>query len=142
MRIGKGSRLYISGPIGPAEGANRTANENGFRRAARVLREMEMHPVNPLQVLPSHCNCAISGVVRNHPDKHAYECYLRNDFIAMLTCRAVVMLPGWEFSPGARKEKLIAEWAGLPVLLLAAVAQRPELLRAEPGVPPIPGMLV
>lgn len=40
---------------------------------------------------------------------------MRVDFAEILSCQAIALLPGWETSAGAAKERQVAEWAGIPV---------------------------
>jgi hypothetical protein len=40
---------------------------------------------------------------------------IQRDVDAILQCDAIVMLEGWENSRGARGERAVAEWLGLPV---------------------------
>lgn len=44
------------------------------------------------------------------------EAYMRFDLAELLHADAIVLLPGWEGSRGARTEKLVAEEIGLEVL--------------------------
>lgn len=43
------------------------------------------------------------------PDDPTWENYLRGALRAMLTCEAVVLLPGWVRSNGARLERMVAD---------------------------------
>jgi len=48
---------------------------------------------------------------------HAHACYMRSDLIAMLqNADAILMMPGWEQSVGARAELNTALTCGIPVL--------------------------
>ena len=48
--------------------------------------------------------------------KFDYEVILGIDFLAMRFCDAIILLPGWEQSSGANREKAHAEALGLQVL--------------------------
>ncbi|MGH2569531.1 MAG: DUF7695 domain-containing protein [Bacteroidota bacterium] len=53
--------------------------------------------------------------------------YLRSDVVELVSCRMLVLLPGWECSKGAILEKSVAEQLGMPVHMLAdAVRMRPR----------------
>ena len=47
--------------------------------------------------------------------KAKYEDFLAGDFEIIERCNAVIMIPGWQNSNGACKEKLHAEKMGIPV---------------------------
>lgn len=50
------------------------------------------------------------------PIESPWETHVRADIVAMLGCNAVVTLPGWERSRGARVETNLARELGMPVL--------------------------
>jgi hypothetical protein len=50
------------------------------------------------------------------PSAGTREEIMRRDINALLTCRAIYMLPGWENSAGAKAELHLARWAGLEIL--------------------------
>lgn len=78
--------IYISGPMTGIPLLNFPA----FHDAHHQLRIMGFDVVNPAEV---------------NPDSEAsrYTC-LRHDLAALTHCDAVALLPGWEHSPGARRE--------------------------------------
>lgn len=84
------SRLYIAGPMTGYPDCNYPA----FNAAAERLRAAGFEVVNPAE---------ISAGARAH-----YVDYLREDLRAMLDCEGVAVLPGWEFSTGARNEVNVA----------------------------------
>lgn len=47
----------------------------------------------------------------------AWNKYLREDIVAMMTCHAIVLLPGWTRSKGAKLELSIALGLGFSVWL-------------------------
>ena len=49
--------------------------------------------------------------------------YMRRDFIAILSCEAVAMLPGWERSEGGRRE--VSLTIGLALLIIDATTGEP-----------------
>jgi hypothetical protein len=63
--------------------------------------------INPLEI-PAYCSgseCDAS----DGGDGHAWQCWMRGDIIAMMDCNAIVMLPGWIHSRGAKAEISIAQ---------------------------------
>jgi hypothetical protein len=103
-------RVYISGPISGLP----EANYSEFADAAHLVQSAGCDPVIPHDVTPKHEGaCVPDG--RREPSGHTYACHLRADVLAMLSCDAVVMLPGWEPSHGARIEHTVAAACGLPI---------------------------
>jgi hypothetical protein len=47
--------------------------------------------------------------------KHGWECYMKYDIKAMLTCDGIYMIRGWHTSPGARLEQFVAASCGLKI---------------------------
>lgn len=90
-------KLYIAGPMTGLPKYNFPA----FNAAAAHLRGMGHEVVNPAE-LPA-------------PDDPTWENYLRGALRAMLTCEAVVLLPGWVKSNGARLERMVADRLRMPV---------------------------
>lgn len=119
--------IYIAGPImapGPDGGLPTTKDV-----AARKLKFYEVYNVirglvgpntvvcNPLDIaacrpgrtLPM-CSSSIEGGV-----DHSWQCYLRYDLEKLVMCDEIVMLPGWEGSPGASVEHKVATMLGLEI---------------------------
>lgn len=93
-------RLYISGPMtGHPE-----YNYPAFHAAARRLRGLGHQVENPAE-----------GAVRNPPACGTWEGYMRNALGQMLTCDAIVRLPGWQKSRGARIEIVLGKILGMAV---------------------------
>ncbi len=110
------SRVYLSGPI-TGDGQHRER----FAGAEALVRARGDEPVNPLDV-PAMCedfSCLKAtdhGPHSNTPEgKHTWACYLRGDVCAMLSCDSVLLLKGWEKSPGAMAEQFIARMLRMPV---------------------------
>jgi hypothetical protein len=98
-------KVYVSGPMTGMPDLNFPA----FRAAARKLRQMGFSVVNPAD------STANEG-------KAWAEC-LRNDITNLMTCDAVVMLPGWTKSRGARLERALALRVEMPVVKLEEADQ-------------------
>lgn len=97
--IDPGMRVYISGPMTGVENHNQLA----FEDAEKYLRIIGAIPINP----------------HKFPVQESYEDYLQFDLEVIATAAdAIALLPGWENSPGAKKELKTALELGLDVLLL------------------------
>jgi hypothetical protein len=73
-------------------------------------------PVNPFDVPPHPaCICPEAVSADGAGGGHQWGCYLRGDLAALLGCDAILMLPGWESSHGARLELTVASAVGLRV---------------------------
>ena len=91
--------IYISGPMTGIENLNRDM----FYEAESLLRECGENPINP----------------HNFPEQKSYEDYLLLDLeMIAMAADAIALLPGWEKSPGAKKELATAISLGLEILLL------------------------
>ena len=100
-------KTYISGPItAEVPGTTREGRKQLFYEAAAQLTD----PVNPLNV--GACPLADCGP----NDGHTWQCWLKYDLLAMLECDAILLLPHWELSPGARLEFFVATQVGMKVL--------------------------
>lgn len=94
----RGERIYLAGPMTGLADWNYPA----FHLAARFIRHAGIPVHNPAE---QH------GGRTDLPR----ETYLHDALINMLKCAAVVVLPGWETSAGARLEISAASAAGIPV---------------------------
>lgn len=91
--------IYISGPMTGIDNLNREL----FNEAERLLRECGENPINP----------------HNFPEQKSYEDYLLLDLeMIAMAADAIALLPGWENSPGAKKELKAALDLNLKVLVL------------------------
>lgn len=91
-----GKRVYISGPITGVADLNRPA----FEEVARELRAAGYDAVNPHE----------SGV----PVEASWELHMRADLAALVTCTALVYLPGADESRGSQVERYVAAALGIP----------------------------
>lgn len=111
------ARIYIAGPI-----AGRALQEytTAFRYAGACLTELGWEPVCPLDVEPHQHDgdCPpgpAAGETEPGAPTHTAPCYMRSDLGALLTCDAIYLLDGWEYSSGARTEFEVARAAGLAI---------------------------
>lgn len=81
-------KTYLAGPMTGIEGLNFPA----FHAEAARLRALGFEVVNPAEVNPD-------------PTTPWTDCMFR-DLAELTTCDRIVMLPGWEASPGAQIERL------------------------------------
>lgn len=129
-------RIYVAGPI--SGDPSRTFEEKAaaFERAAALLDEHGYVGVPATYVDPScglsPAECVASQrheMVSQGQGKHSWECYMRSDLRALLSCDGVALLPAWELSPGARVEFNTAVSVNLPARPLDWwLAQRPPLV--------------
>ena len=90
--------LYVAGPMtGHPE-----CNYPAFMAASWQLRNAGFRVWNPAERVDSH-------VARHYVD------LLRDDLKGLLECDGVAILPGWEFSVGARNEVTVAGVLRMPV---------------------------
>ena len=91
------TRIYIAGPMSGLPDLNYPA----FHAKAAELRALGHHVENPAENKPPHCKSWLG--------------YMRLAVAQLVTCDAVVLLPGWEKSRGARIERQLADGMGLQV---------------------------
>lgn len=89
-------KFYISGPITGMEDGNKQI----FDKSANKLREIGYDTLNPwdLDLIDKQSN---------------WKNNLRRDIKYLVDCDAVLLLPGWELSPGAELEVTIAYYLGM-----------------------------
>jgi hypothetical protein len=110
---------YVSGPIsGDTEG-----NIKKFASAVRALRARDYTVISPVEV------CEALSV----PDPEDWAWYMRRDIEAMMQdeVQGIIMLPGWEYSEGARLELLIAKALVIRVHSLAECLVREPVLEIK-----------
>ena len=102
-------RLYLAGPMRGFPNDNYAA----FEEAARSLRDLGHEVVSP------HEGDAAAGFI---PGVDAgTKTYMARDLPLVLSCMAVVVLPGWMKSAGAQIEVFVAKRCGMSVFDLASV---------------------
>ena len=96
-----GITYYLSGPIS----GDIAGNVKRFGEAATALRERGYKVISPVEVCDDHLsNMGTPGKAQS------WDWYMRRDIEAMLndSVQGIIMLPGWEFSRGARLELQVA----------------------------------
>jgi nucleoside 2-deoxyribosyltransferase len=92
-------KVYISGPISGIANGNREA----FELHADYLRQVGVEPINPHEV------------TKHLPEGSEWIDFMRADISAMMEADAVLMLPEWLDSRGARIEFHLAFLLEIPV---------------------------
>ena len=90
--------IYISGRI---TGLPYPFAVKHFAIAARRLRDLGHHPVNPIY----------NGL----PSDATWAEHMRADLAALKACDSICMLRGWERSRGAQIERHVALKRGMPI---------------------------
>jgi hypothetical protein len=106
-------RVYIGGPM---------TGYPHFNFPAFDAKRDELRAAGHLPISPADLDRAIgfdpadAHAVQNIPiDREFMKFAVQRDVDALLQCDAIVLLPGWEKSRGARGERTIAEWIGLKI---------------------------
>lgn len=123
--------IYVSGPImapnpDRADGlVTEILLKHRKKKFHEVSDEIRRHVgptttvINPLDIPACEMDTnkpVCDGVVNGpHGRGHSWRCYLRHDLEVLVMCHEVVMLEGWEGSPGANVEKSVAEYLGLEI---------------------------
>lgn len=100
-------RIYIAGPMSGIEALNFPA----FHAEAARLRALGYEVANPAEINPD-------------PGTPWTECMFR-DLRELIECDGIVMLPGWEASPGASIERLWSIRTGKKVLAAGEIVGVP-----------------
>lgn len=105
-------RVYVAGPMSGLPDLNFPA----FHREAARLRAEGFDAVNPAEINGGADELvAMAGMDDLQLAAHWRAC-MRNDIAHLVTCDAIVMLPGWERSRGATLEHHIARSLGIAVV--------------------------
>ena len=104
-------RIYIAGPYRAATPSDVDRNILQAREAQAELLRRGHAPFCP--------HAMTAQFERSFPDIPD-ECYLESDKLWLRQCEALVLLPGWEKSEGARGEVALAEELGLVVFMSAS----------------------
>lgn len=104
-------RLYLAGPMTGKPDLNKQA----FKTATKDLRSRGMSVWNP-------CEQDLRDKRRDGEDvvewsnRMGLGYFMRKDLPQVCASDAVVVLPGWQKSKGARREVRVARWCHIPVL--------------------------
>ena len=115
--------IYISGPImapGPDGGLPTelllAERKRKFHNVAKKIRD-NVGPttlvINPLEVEACRRGTTKPSCEGADNGKHTWRCYMRYDLEQLVMCEEIVMLEGWEDSPGATVEFNVAQMLGL-----------------------------
>lgn len=107
-------KLYLAGPMTGIENFNYPT----FRTAASKLRLSGFEVVNPAEFF-------------NGDQRKTRIEYMREDFTQLRKCDAVVVLSGWENSPGACAEVAFAEQMEIPWFPIAKALLDPHHFTSE-----------
>lgn len=105
------TRVYVAGPMAGKEHHNFPA----FHAAARRLRDMGHEVVNPAEL-------------NADPGDRTWEECMRIDIAVLMACDAMVLLPGWGESRGAKLEALVANELALRVVLFEKLVAGEDVL--------------
>ena len=94
-------KIYISGAISGRDYREVALDFEAAQTHIRVLSDFL--PISPLD----------NGLPLDTP----WSAHMLRDLEILSTCDAVLMLPGWEHSPGCQIEKIFAERLGLRILM-------------------------
>lgn len=100
-QLRKQLKIYISGAISGRDYREVALDFEAAQTQIRVLSDFL--PISPLD----------NGLPLDTP----WSAHMLRDLKILSTCDAVLMLPGWEHSPGCQIEKIFAERIGLRVLM-------------------------
>lgn len=109
-------KLYVSGPIsngGTATDEERQANLERMADVVAALRAEGHDVVSPAE---------LHGDSEPGHQRLTWAEYMRGDLRLLLTCDRIVLMPGWEYSKGARCEWYVAKCLGMDVFWHAMTA--------------------
>jgi len=130
-------KVYIAGPMSGIPAFNIPA----FDEAARVLRDRGFDVVSPAEIDgPITRQVLLASPEGSHddlPQEESWSYYLSRDFCILADdgIEAIVTLPGWEKSRGARLEVLMGKELGIPEISLYGILHLQDMNKEEPFVP-------
>ena len=105
-------RAYISGGISGVPDY-----QDRFAVADQMVFGMGLDPVNPLAIQACPDDQCFGDQAERF-NGHTWSCWLRHDLIELLRCGHIFMLPGWQYSQGARLEMRTALDVGINIHFL------------------------
>lgn len=116
-------KLYIAGPMTGLPDWNYPA----FFEAEAQLRALGHQVFNPATNDADTLELALDAAGSPERPKHSWAYYLKRDLPQVMDVDALVMLPGWQNSKGARLEVNVATALGLPLYILRDGELRPRI---------------
>lgn len=108
-------KVYVAGPMRGCF----LYNFPTFAAATKALRDAGAEVISPAE------EDLKEGFDPAKPEDFAlekYEAWMKRDFAFIRDCDAICMLPGWEQSPGAKRELALALALDLEILLYESKA--------------------
>ena len=102
---------YLAGPMTGLPGFNYRA----FDDARDVLEAEGWTVISPTDLDRENLGIAFDEMDGTEDLSEYRTDFARQDLDALLDAHAVIVLPGWERSTGARNEATVASWLGLPI---------------------------
>lgn len=111
-------KFYLSGQITGLPPEEFDAN---FKNAQELMMDggVNWEIINPVKIpacVGKDCGgkqLRVAGPEGSY--EHAWQCYMKHDLIELLTCDAIVLLPNWRKSQGAKFELDVAIRVGMAV---------------------------
>jgi hypothetical protein len=105
-------KVYCAGPMSGYADYNFPA----FFAASEFLEQQGYTAINPAQLdIDAGYPLERLNLLTPEEFQEFLKGAMKRDLDAIQSCDALVLLPGWEKSKGARAERAVAEWAGLRV---------------------------
>ncbi len=107
-------KVYVAGPMRKCF----LLNFPMFAHATKDLREMGCEVISPAE------EDLKEGFDPSCPQDfplEKYEAWMKRDFAFIRGCDAICLLPGWEASPGAKRELALALALDLEILIYSGV---------------------
>jgi len=113
-------KIYVAGPMSSVQ----YFNYPEFFRVANALRALGHEVINPAETNGPTLEEALKDVVDNPME---WEDYMRLDLRSITQVDALCLLPGWQFSKGARLEIAVAKELNLPLYILKDGKLKPRI---------------
>lgn len=113
-------KIYVAGPMSSMQDFNYPE----FFTVANALRELGHEVINPAETNGPTIEEALKDVVSNPME---WEDYMRIDLRSITQVDALCLLPGWQFSKGARLEVTVAKALGIPIYIFKDGKLKPRI---------------